>query len=288
MKSVVRSTRRFAINIVAACALCTGATASFYAQADVWSYVDEHGVAHFASSQRDARYEVFFRGTSSLAPSEPPVDAAGAPADVPALSAATAKLIAYIESAPGFQAVQVQLRAAADAYQVDYALLQALIATESGFNAMAVSPKGAVGLMQLMPATAARYGVTSDRQASAQKKLKNPSTNIFAGTRYLRALLQMFPGQVELALAAYNAGERAVQRAGNKVPNFKETQNYVKTVMQLYAGLSPQAEPKAAGDSESAVVASAPELNRQAGTVGRGNMVPPLLNLASQSLSVTE
>jgi soluble lytic murein transglycosylase-like protein len=68
----------------------------------------------------------------------------------------------------------------------------------------------------------------------AGEEAGRPATNIRAGTRYLRDLLDLFPGQLELALAAYNAGEGAVQRAGNRIPNYRETQNYVKTVLQLY------------------------------------------------------
>jgi hypothetical protein len=102
-----------------------------------------------------------------------------------------------------------------------------------------VSPKGAIGLMQLMPATAERYGVTGDRKIPLEKKLTDPRTNIKTGVRYLRYLIDLFPGRLDLALAAYNAGEGAVQRAGNKVPNYRETQNYVKTVMQLYTLLKP-------------------------------------------------
>ena len=88
--------------------------------------------------------------------------------------------------------------------------------------------------MQLIPPTAERYGVKAEKDLPIQKKLTDPRTNIGAGSRYLRDLIKLFPGQLELAVAAYNAGEGAVQRAGNKVPNYPETQNYVKNVMQLY------------------------------------------------------
>jgi soluble lytic murein transglycosylase-like protein len=135
--------------------------------------------------------------------------------------------------------VQHHLREASNAQGIDYELLQALIATESGFDADAVSPKGAVGLMQIMPATALRYGVTADKKTPVEKKLTDPKTNIKTGTRYLRYLLDLYPGRLELALAAYNAGEGAVQRAGNRIPDYRETQDYVKTVMQLYAMLRP-------------------------------------------------
>jgi soluble lytic murein transglycosylase-like protein len=264
--------RTFAIKLIAACAMLAGAAASFEAKADVWTYVDEYGVPHFASSQMDARYQIFFRGASSLDPVE--VSAAQA-TPLPEVSARTAKVIAYMGSAPGYLAVQTHLRTAADAHGLDPALLQALIATESGFNASAVSPKGAIGLMQVMPATAARYGVVSDRTATVQHKLSNPKTNLTTGTRYLRDLVKLFPGQLELALAAYNAGEGAVQKAGNKIPNYPETQNYVKTVLQLYAGLKPPA-PQLPSPAPARTAAAAIDLGRQGGATGRGNMLAPL------------
>jgi soluble lytic murein transglycosylase-like protein len=127
---------------------------------------------------------------------------------------------------------------ASQANGIDYSLLKALITAESGFNPLAVSPKGAVGLMQLIPPTAARYGVVASKNATVEKKLTDPKVNIRAGARYLADLIRMFPGRLELALAAYNAGEGAVQRAGNKIPNYPETQNYVKTVLKIYAGLA--------------------------------------------------
>ena len=114
-----------------------------------------------------------------------------------------------------------------------------MIATESGFDAQAVSPKGAVGLMQLMPATASRFGVSADKKRSVAQKLEDPVTNLGAGASYLRYLLKMFDGRKDLALAAYNAGEGSVQRAGNQIPSYRETQNYVKSVLGLYAMLKP-------------------------------------------------
>jgi hypothetical protein len=105
------------------------------------------------------------------------------------------------------------------------ALLHAVIQTESAFNPKAVSPKGAVGLMQLMPATAKRFGVTDRTDATS---------NVYGGARYLRYLLEMFNNNMKLALAGYNAGENAVKRYGNKIPPYRETKGYVKKVMRLY------------------------------------------------------
>lgn len=110
-------------------------------------------------------------------------------------------------------------------HQVDAKLLHAVIQSESAYDANAVSSAGAVGLMQLMAETAARYGVY-DRN--------DPVQNISAGTRYLKDLLVMFNDNVELAVAAYNAGEGAVKKYGNTVPPYRETRNYVKQVLSLY------------------------------------------------------
>ena len=204
------------------------------AQAEVWGYVDAKGVAHFSTEKLDERYELFFRGGESFDTSRP-----GKVPRAVAAPTAPARLIAFFDISPSYKQVKHHLREASRDQGIDYELLKALIATESGFDASAVSPKGAVGLMQIMPATAERYGVTGDNRTPVGKKLTDPRTNIKTGTRYLRYLLDLFPGRLELALAAYNAGEGAVQRAGNKVPNYRETQNYVKTVMQLYGVLKP-------------------------------------------------
>lgn len=108
---------------------------------------------------------------------------------------------------------------------LEVALLHAVIETESDYNPKAVSHKGAVGLMQLMPATAKRFGVTNRY---------DPTQNIYGGARYLRYLLKLFNNNLQLAVAAYNAGEGNVRKYGNKIPPFRETQGYVKKVMRLY------------------------------------------------------
>ena len=161
------------------------------------------------------------------------------------------------------------MRAASEQQAVDYELLQALIATESGFDAQAVSPKGAVGLMQLMPATASRFGVRADAKRSLEQKLADPAVNVPAGTRYLRYLLDLFPGRMDLALAAYNAGEGAVQRAGNQIPAFKETQNYVRTVLALYTQLKPPAPVLSHRAAPGRV-----RMQLQGGAHNRGNLPP--------------
>ncbi len=114
----------------------------------------------------------------------------------------------------------------ASRYQVPEALLHAVITIESAYDPNAVSRAGAVGLMQLMPATAQRYGV-ANRQ--------DPTANLTGGTRYLKDLLVRFDSNLELALAGYNAGENAVEKFGNRIPPFAETQSYVRKVLQLYS-----------------------------------------------------
>lgn len=111
-------------------------------------------------------------------------------------------------------------------YGVDAGLVKAIIQVESAYNPNAVSSAGAHGLMQLMPATAVRFGVR-DRL--------DPAQNIEGGVKYLKFLTRLFPNDVSLAVASYNAGEHAVQRA-HAVPNYTETQNYVHKVLALYKG----------------------------------------------------
>lgn len=114
----------------------------------------------------------------------------------------------------------------ASRYRVPEALLHAVITIESAYDPNAVSRAGAVGLMQLMPATAKRYGVADRR---------DPSANLSGGTRYLRDLLVRFGSNLELALAGYNAGENAVEKYGNRIPPYAETQSYVRKVLQIYS-----------------------------------------------------
>ena len=109
-------------------------------------------------------------------------------------------------------------------FDVDESLVKAVIFTESYFNPNATSKKGASGLMQLMPATAEKYGV---------KDLYNPRQNIIAGIQHLKYLLSRYPYKLKFAIAAYNAGENAVDKY-NGIPPYKETQGYVKKVMKHY------------------------------------------------------
>ena len=267
------------------------------AMADVWGYVDIKGVAHFSTEKLDERYELFFKGGESFSTEKSdrssltPLGKNTSGYAMPSGSAhAPTKLLAYFDVSPNYKAVKHLLKDAAQIHGIDYELLQALIATESGFDTFAVSPKGAVGLMQLMPPTAERYGVKADKKTPIEKKLTDPKTNIKAGSTYLRDLIKMFPGQLELAVAAYNAGEGAVQRAGNKIPNYPETRNYVKTVMQLYGHLKPPSvvleARKTSGRVRMEMMGGAS--GGSSAVNGRSNMPPMLIALPAEQLNFPE
>ena len=131
------------------------------------------------------------------------------------------------------QAYTKPLEHSALAHAIDPQLLQAIISVESNGRANAISRKGAMGLMQVLPETGRRYGI---------ENLLDPAQNIEAGTRYLRALAAMFNNDLALVLAAYNAGERAVERFGNRIPPYRETQLYVSRVTERYQLLKAQVQ----------------------------------------------
>ena len=199
--------------------------------------VEEKGLAQASSQQGDARYQLL----SPMAVPPFAADANNAPElSLVSLSPELSNKVAMYEWGSRYNAVHHHLHEAASRHDIDLALLQALVATESGFEVDAVSPQGAVGLMQLMPATARLLGLKGDPRASLQRKLSDPSLNLQMGSGYLRYLINLFPGQIELALAAYNAGEGTVKRAGNRLGGLKKTtQRYVQKVMQLYGQLKP-------------------------------------------------
>jgi soluble lytic murein transglycosylase-like protein len=117
------------------------------------------------------------------------------------------------------------IRQSGTKYGVDPYLIFCVMEQESHFNTHALSPKGARGLMQLMPGTSARLGV---------KRPSDPAQNIAGGTRYLRQLLEQFHGRIDLVLASYNAGEGAVMKFGGRVPPYRETRDYVKRISYRY------------------------------------------------------
>jgi hypothetical protein len=206
------------------------------ATADVWGYVDDAGRPHVATEKLDDRYQLFFRGKSS-ADMPPP---AGPATDADFMQTAIYQRVAYHPNVKRFEPLITRY---ARQNEVDVALVKAVIAAESAYEPEAVSPKGALGLMQVIPATAERYGVAGDRTRTVAQKLFDPATNLSVGTRYLRDLLAMFAGDVALALAAYNSGENTVLRYDRQVPPYPETQEYVKLVQQFQAFYRPPPPP---------------------------------------------
>lgn len=173
------------------------------AEAGIYTYVDVNGVIYFTNKSSDPRYE---KMTPVPYPTWP------VRLDAPAWSAEAGQYSSLIGKV-------------AQEHQIDQALLQAVIAVESGYNPRAVSHKGAKGLMQLMPETARRYGVTD---------IFDPAQNVRGGARYLRDLMQRFNNDLSLALAAYNAGEEAIVQYGHRIPPFRETMQYVPKVLDAY------------------------------------------------------
>lgn len=163
-------------------------------KADIYRFVDENGVVHFSNVPTAPGYTVYFREDGAGRPK---------PAGMP--------YAAYI-------------REAAETHGVDMDLVRAIIKVESDFNPWAVSPKGARGLMQIMP---------ENCRLLRLEKPFDPRQNILAGTRFFRSMLDRFHGDVHLALAAYNAGPDAVERHQG-VPPYNETIAYVKKVMDYY------------------------------------------------------
>ena len=192
------------------------------AHANIYGYIDEQGVAHLATEKIDARYKLFSRG--NVLQSSPSL----------AIGAGRAEFLRYLSRHPNLKKFEPLLKTAGEEFAVDSALLKAIMAAESGFNPDAISPRGAIGLMQVMPATAERYGLRGDRHKTVEEKLADPETNIRLGARYLRDLQRLFPDQQHLVLASYNAGEGAVQQYNNTIPPYPETRNYVQLVTQIY------------------------------------------------------
>lgn len=194
------------------------------AQAQLWGYVDGAGVAHVASSQLDSRYRLVLGDTPPSTPHVPgKIDGAGG-------------LLTWLEFAPEVKRLQPLLREAARAHGVDIELLKAVIAVESGFNPKAVSPRGAVGLMQITPETADRYATRREVKQPAAERLLDPRINVLTGARMLADLTRRF-GRIDVALAAWNAGEGTVRKHGGEMPPYAETQAHVHLVLELYWAL---------------------------------------------------
>ncbi len=212
------------------------------AQAELWGFVDGAGVAHVAPTQVDARYHLVLG------------NAAGAETRVPGKADAAGGLLTWLEYAPEVKSLQAILREAAKTYAVDIELLKAIIAVESGFKPAAVSPRGAVGLMQIMPMGATRQA----REAEAQRLL-DPRANILTGARMLSQLMRRF-GRIDVALAAWNAGPGTVVKHGGGMPPIAETQAHVHMVLELYWALLQNSLPRGAKELQmhQGPVASAP------------------------------
>ncbi len=192
----------FHLVLLPALALCSG-----FAQADIYRSLDPGTPTKFTNlPPTEGRWELFLK--------EQPASAVQEPASDPRRF--------KVDSRSRFAS---QIEAAAIANNIDAALIRAVISVESGYNPAAVSRAGAVGLMQLMPETARRYNVTNRR---------DPEQNIHGGAQYLRDLLRMFNNNLHLTIAAYNAGEDAVMKYGNRIPPYRETLAYVPKVMKFY------------------------------------------------------
>jgi soluble lytic murein transglycosylase-like protein len=190
--------------------LLSTASVGAAAHSRIYMYVDADGVKHYTDVPDSNRYRLLVLSPEDRTQSGERYSAG--------MLARAAQYDAIIERAASSAAVEPNL-------------LRAVIVVESGFNSRAVSKRGAVGLMQLMPATASRFGVSNPY---------DPQENIHAGARYLKFLMNRFGQNVRLALAAYNAGEEAVERNGGQIPPFSETLAYVPRVMKIYRMLSDQ------------------------------------------------
>ncbi|MCP5152219.1 MAG: lytic transglycosylase domain-containing protein [Ectothiorhodospiraceae bacterium] len=188
-------------------ALLTGVLVATSAAADIYRFVDRDGVVHLADHPAGPGWKLILRGKGKASPRRGKV--------------------AYRELQRNRARFGPIIERIAGEFRLDAKLVHAVVQAESAYDPKAVSSKGAVGLMQLMPGTAQRYGVT-DRY--------NPSHNVYAGVRYLRDLLVQFQ-DVVLALAAYNAGENAVVKHGLQIPPYPETREYVKRVLANYREL---------------------------------------------------
>lgn len=184
------------------------------AWADIYAYTAEDGTVLLSNVPADDRYTVLIASQERplLAGRAGPTVALPHGRDNPPAGGARVEYADIIEQV-------------ARASGVESALLHAVISVESRYNASAVSKKGAVGLMQLMPGTAQRYGVTD---------VFDPLQNLQGGARYLKDLLRLFGSDLELTLAAYNAGEQAVLKHGRRIPPYDETKRYVPLVLDFY------------------------------------------------------
>ena len=173
--------------------------------AGIYRYEDENGIIHFTNCPRDPKFKLFIRESKH--------DVGGE--ETPSPSSAPVKDAKHYDDL---------ITEFSKKYEVDFALIKAIIRAESGFNPLAVSRKGARGLMQLMPQTALRMNVSNTF---------NPRENIEGGVRYIKYLLSLFNNDLRLSLAAYNAGENLVLEL-RTIPPYRETVDYVRKVLNFY------------------------------------------------------
>ncbi len=197
------------------------------ARADVYKYVDSKGNTYFTDAPlRGGKYRLEWKRESQNLISQNRKRLRSLAGSVPTIPGSS-KSSSSTESSRSLAARRARFERVIAAYALRYGLtpelLHAVIRAESAYNHSAVSSAGAQGLMQLMPGTAARYGV---------KDSFNPVENVRGGAAYLRDLLDMFDQDLRLALAGYNAGENAVIRYGNRIPPYSETENYVRKVLE--------------------------------------------------------
>ena len=196
------------------CALAAMLAVPLCAHADIYRFVDENGTVHFTNTPTDTRFRLYM--TTRKEPD--------------AVTTTVTSRVAHSYPTAARRRYHAHIVAAARTYQLEPALLHAVISAESGYNPLARSAKGARGLMQLMPATARRYGVENPL---------DPEQNIYGGAAYLHDLLALFGNDVKLALAAYNAGEGTVREYGYRIPPYRETTQYVPKVLTYYKQYKP-------------------------------------------------
>jgi soluble lytic murein transglycosylase-like protein len=177
--------------------------------AGIYRYVDEKGVIHFTNCPRDPKFKLYIRESREDVGDEN-----------------HSSSLSPIKDSSQYDSLISEL---SKKHQVEFALIKAIIRAESGFNPLAVSRKGARGLMQLMPETALRMNVSN---------IFNPRENVEGGVRYFKYLLSLFNNDLRLSLAAYNAGENVVAEL-RSIPPYRETVDYVKKVLSYYQSYRP-------------------------------------------------